>query len=278
MAKKRRKPHARPSATASSAGVRTAEHPSEIAQATGNGSAGGATGSHARTRPAAGPQRSRAEKKEMARRQREEVRRQVRRAEMRRRFLWAAGVATVLAVGAFLILRPDDPAVRPDELPGELRTEAPWPANAEQSLERADAIGLPAEGTTLHEHANVQVFVNGEPQPVPQSIGIPADAPPLASLHTHTSDGLVHVESSQVRDFTLGEFFDVWGVFLSETCVGAHCTDGQEELIVFLDGQRVSGPIRDVVLDDQSVVVVTFGTPDQLPDPIPTFDFSSIVA
>jgi hypothetical protein len=228
----------------------------------------------ARTRPAAPQHRSRAEKKELARRQREEVRRRVRRAEMRRRFLWAAGAATVVAVAVFLILRPDDPVVRPDELPGELRTDAPWPANAEQSLERADEIGLPAEGTTLHEHANVQVFVNGEQQPVPQGIGITEDG--LASLHTHTGDGLVHVESSQVRDFTLGEFFDVWGVFLSETCVGAHCEQGQEELIVFVDGERVSGPIRDVVFDDQSVVVVTFGTPEQLPDPLPTFDFSSI--
>jgi hypothetical protein len=278
MAKKRRKPHSRPPAAGSSGGVRTAEHSSapETGPEAGNGStARGATGAQARTRTTPGQQRSRAEKKELARRQREEVRRQVRRAEMRRRFLWAAGVATVLAVAAFLILRPDDPAVRPDELPGELRTEAPWPANAEQSLERADAIGLPAEGTTLHEHANVQVFVNGEQQPVPQGIGI---AEELASLHTHTADGLVHVESSQIRDFTLGEFFDVWGVFLSGTCVGAHCEQGQEELIVFLDGERVSGPIRDVVLDDHSVVVVTFGTPDQIPDPIPTFDFSSIVA
>jgi hypothetical protein len=277
MAKKRRKPNSRPSAAASSAGVRTAEHPSapETEAAAGNGSASrGAT--QTRTQPTAGPHRSRAEKKELARRQREEVRRRVRRAEMRRRFLWAAGVGTVLAVAAFLILRPDDVAVRPDELPGELRTEAPWPANAAQSLERADEIGLPAEGTTLHEHANVQVFVAGEPQAVPQGIGITEDG--LASLHTHTGDGLVHVESSQVRDFTLGEFFDVWGVFLSETCIGAHCSQGPEELVVFLDGERVDGPIRDVVLDDQSVVVVTFGTPDQLPDPIPTFDFSSIVA
>jgi hypothetical protein len=199
---------------------------------------------------------------------------------MRRRFLWAAGLASVIAVAAFLILRPDDAAVRPDELPGELRTEAPWTANADLSLERADEIGLPAEGTTLHEHANVQVFVNGAEQPVPQGIGITEDG--LASLHTHTSDGLVHVESSQIRDFTLGEFFDVWGVFLSETCIGAHCPQGQgqgqEELIVFQDGVRVDGSIRDVVLDDQSVIVVTFGTPDQLPDPLPTFDFSSIVA
>ena len=48
-------------------------------------------------------------------------------------------------------------------------------------------------------------------------------------------------------------------------------------LQVFKGGQEVTGAIRGVVLDDQSVVVVTFGTPDELPNPIPsTFDFGSI--
>jgi hypothetical protein len=215
----------------------------------------------------------------MARRQREEVRRQIRRAEMRRRFLWAAGAASVLAVAVFLIVRPDEPATPSDELPGMLRTEAPWPANAELALERAEAIGLPDEGTTMHEHANVQVFVRGEQEIVPQTIGIPVPGEPgAASLHTHTSDGLVHIESAQVRDFTLGEFFDVWGVRLSGSCLGADCEEGGDELIVFRNGERVSGSIRDVLLDDQTVVVVTFGTPDQIPSPLPTFDFSSIVA
>jgi hypothetical protein len=195
---------------------------------------------------------------------------------MRRRFVWAAGVATVLAVAVYLIVRPEEPATPPDELPGELATEAPWPANGELALERADAIGLPAEGTTLHEHANVQVFVHGQQETVPEGIGNNGEQ--FAAIHTHTADGLVHIESAQIRDFTLGEFFDVWGVRLTGTCLGAYCAQGDDELIVFRNGERVSGSIRDVVLDDQTVVVVTFGTPDELPDPLPTFDFSSIVA
>jgi hypothetical protein len=195
---------------------------------------------------------------------------------MRRRFLWAAGIASVLAVAVFLIVRPDEPATRPDELPGELRTEAPWPANGDLALDRAADIGLPAEGTTMHEHANVQVLVHGEAVSVPQGVGSNNDG--LASLHTHTGDGLVHIESSQIRDFTLGEFFDVWGVRLTGTCLGGYCVEGDDELIVFRDGERVTGSIRDVVLDDQTVIVVTFGTPEELPDPLPTFDFSSIVA
>jgi hypothetical protein len=46
---------------------------------------------------------------------------------------------------------------------------------------------------------------------------------------------------------------------------------------VFVDGEEVDGTLPDVQLDDQTVIVVTYGTPAELPDPIPsTFDFSSI--
>jgi hypothetical protein len=196
---------------------------------------------------------------------------------MRRRLLWAGGIATVLAVASYLILRPDQPATRPDRLPGELRTQAPWAANGDQALDRADQIGLPAEGTALHEHANVQVFVHGERASVPVDVGIGPDG--AASLHTHTGDGLVHIESSDVgHEFTLGEFFDVWGVRLSGQCIGGYCVSGDDELLVFKDGVRQTGSPRAVVLDEQSVIVVTFGTPSEVPSPLPTFDFSTIQA
>jgi hypothetical protein len=278
MAKKRRRPHNR--AQGSPRGtVRTAERPSpdgrtEDGAGSGARPEGAGTRAPARSRPS-GPQRTRAEKKELARRQRDEARRQMRRAERLRMLVWLSGTTAVLAIVGVLIFRPDQPPPTPNQLPGELTTEAPWPANADQSAARADAIGLPAEGTTMHTHADVQVFVHGEQETVPQSIGIFDNA--ARSIHTHTPDGVVHMESSVERDFTLGEFFDVWGVRLTARCLGGYCVQGGDQLQVFKDGQEVSGSIRDVVLDDRSVVVVTFGTADELPDPIPsTFDFGSI--
>ena len=199
----------------------------------------------------------------------------MRRAELLRQVVWIGGITVVVATAVFLFTRPNEPPTRPDTLPGELTTEAPWPANADQAAARADAIGLPGEGTTMHEHPDVQVFVSGEQVTVPVNIGIDADGT-AQSLHTHTDDGVVHMESATVRDFTLGEFFDVWGVRLSGTCLGGFCEDADNTLRVFKDGQEVTGPIRDVVLDDLSVIVVTYGTQAQVPDPIPTFDFSSL--
>jgi sulfur carrier protein ThiS len=33
----------------------------------------------------------------------------------------------------------------------------------------------------------------------------------MSPLHTHDSSGIIHVESLVERDYTLGEFLDVWG-------------------------------------------------------------------
>jgi len=88
---------------------------------------------------------------------------------------------------------------------------------------------------------------------------------------------LVHLESSESREFTLGDFFGVWGVRFTPSCLGAYCNDGNNRLQAFVDGDEVMDNLQDVQLDDQTVIVVTYGTPAELPDPIPsTFDFSSI--
>ena len=280
MAKKRRKPHSR-SRSSHAGAVRTAERP-EGAESNGDRTRADDTTAAASHTARAG-QRSRAEKKELARRQREEVRKRVRRAQRLRQLVWITGVGAVLSLAVFWLVRPDEPTVRPDELPGELRTEVPWAANAAQADERARLIELPAEGATMHEHANVQVFVHGEQVDVPTDIGVDRDADPpdVQSLHTHEGSGTVHMESQSIYPFTLGEFFDVWGVRLSEsqteTCLGGYCEDGESTLRVFEEGVELDGPIRDVRLLDQTVYVLAFGTEDEIPDPIPSsFDFASV--
>ncbi|HET8526066.1 MAG TPA: hypothetical protein VFM81_05455 [Actinomycetota bacterium] len=278
MAKKRRKPN-RPRNRPQAGATRTAERP-------GSGSRAGAdraspNGAPGTARPAgpnaqAGPQRSRAEKKDLARQQREYVRRRMARARRARQIAWIAGFAAIVGVGAFWFTNRSEPAT-PSSLPGVLTTEAPWPANAAKSAARADALGLPAEGTTMHEHANVQVFINGTQEPMPPNIGIDESAGTIQSIHTHDDSGVVHLESSQARTFTLGEFFGVWGVRLTPSCIGGYCNDGQNQIRVYVDGEQQTGDPRDISLDDQSVIVVTYGTEKQLPDPIPsTFDFGSV--
>ena len=161
---------------------------------------------------------------------------------------------------------------RDETLPGTMAGEAPWPANQAELAARLDAAGLPAlnamEQLDFHIHQHLDVFVHGQPVEVPANVGIDPSVG-LAVLHTHDATGLIHVESPERRDFTLGDFFDVWGVRLTRTCLGGYC-DGQDgALRVFVDGRRVQGDPRDVVIRDREEIVVAFGASDELPDPMP---------
>ena len=286
MAKKRRRPQNRSRNRPAASSTRTAERPRPTApQNVPPDEGSNQDGAERKARPgrqrpaspAPGPQRSRAEKKELARAEREAARRRIARAQRRRQLAWIAGITVVVAAGVFVFTNRDDQGTSGVTLPGELTTEAPWDANAAKSAARGTALGLPAEGTTMHEHADVEIFVHGSKEPVPTDIGIDASKGTIQSIHTHDDTGLVHLESSQSREFTLGEFFGVWGVRFTPSCLGAYCNEGNNRLQVFVDGEEVNGSLQDVQLDDQTVIVVTYGTPTELPDPIPSsFDFSSI--
>ncbi|HEX2557031.1 MAG TPA: hypothetical protein VHK86_01795, partial [Nitrososphaera sp.] len=68
-----------------------------------------------------------------------------------------------------------------------------------------------AEANQYHFHAHLSVFVNGQEQQVPGSIGIVST--PYSCfywLHTHTSDGILHMEAPRAMPFTLGQFINIW--------------------------------------------------------------------
>jgi hypothetical protein len=166
------------------------------------------------------------------------------------------------------------PSVDPTTLPGILTRPAPWPANTKDLEARLSAIGLPAlsaEGTELHIHQHLDLYVNGTKEAVPAQIGIITSPQVVFSpLHTHDTNGIIHVESPTVRSFTLGEFFDVWGVRFTPTCIGGYCAQGDRSLRVYVDGQLGTGDPTTLKLFAHEEIVVTYGTEAELPDPIPS--------
>jgi len=65
------------------------------------------------------------------------------------------------------------------------------------------------EGTAVHIHVQLQLWRDGKPVPIPSGIG--AGPGCYYWVHTHSGDGVIHVESPRLRPFTLGDFFEVWG-------------------------------------------------------------------
>ncbi|MEA2555022.1 MAG: hypothetical protein QOI60_353 [Actinomycetota bacterium] len=241
-----------------------------------------------RIQPSRPPVKS--EKRQEERKQRAEAERRAAKARRKRSLLIRLGAGVIFAIGVYTILQlfrhtsphtpptfapSSSPTVDPSILPGIQDGNAPWTAgNDDANLKArltATGIGaLPEEGSVLHIHQHLDVFVNGNPVVVPESIGIPADASFISPIHTHTPDGIIHVESPTRRDFTLGQFFDVWGVKFTSTCIGGYCNSGDATVSVYVNGFKVTEDPGRVLLTSHAEIVVAYGTPPQLPDPIPS--------
>ena len=68
---------------------------------------------------------------------------------------------------------------------------------------------------------------------------------------------MIHMEAPKKMSFTLGEFFDIWGLKLSATQVGpAH-----GKVTALFNGKVWSGDPRAIPLDDHALIQVDVGTP-----------------
>ena len=121
-------------------------------------------------------------------------------------------------------------------------TPAPWgpPASTLSQIGRAGLI--PVIGRVIrHDHVHLDVIVNGRHVTVPGVVGLvePLDVRAVSHgaaasgdcatghgffaqvanspLHTHSPSGIIHIESDRPGTFTLGQFFDEWGVRLDST-------------------------------------------------------------
>jgi hypothetical protein len=167
------------------------------------------------------------------------------------------------------------------KLPGLLTTAPPWPANNDDAkLQlRLRAIGLApltAEGQAVHIHQHLDLYADGKKITVPAQIGIASSGGFISDLHTHDSTGIMHVEAAEVRSFSLGQFFAVWGVPLDARCLGSLCAAAGKQLKVWVDGEPVAGDPTRIVLEEHQEIVLAYGRADQQPNPIPkTYDFAA---
>jgi hypothetical protein len=208
----------------------------------------------------------------------ERVREAARRQRRSRRVALAAALAVLVVAGlvAAAVVGRSGSGRAPGAagaLPGLQTGPAPWGANTADLAARLRAIGLPPlspmEGTAVQIHQHLDIYVDGRKVPVPALIGIDP-AVGFAPLHVHDTSGVIHVESPTVRSYTLGEFFAVWGVRFTSTCLGGDCAAGNRRLRVYVDGAPYRGDPTTITLEPHQEIVVAFGTAAQLPSPVPS--------
>jgi hypothetical protein len=120
----------------------------------------------------------------------------------------------------------------------------------------------PAEGAVEHIHVNLQLYDHGRSVTVPANIGIPQSSQCLYWIHTHTSDGFIHIESPVKRTFDLGEFFDIWGPDLSWSRAASLNAPHGRRLSIWVNGRAWHGTDpRVIVFHDHETIVIQDGPP-----------------
>ena len=87
----------------------------------------------------------------------------------------------------------------------------------------------------MHIHPQLKISINGKEQEIPANIGVVSSVC-LRPVHTHDASGKLHTEWEAVRDFTLGEFFKVWGKTFNTYQIFDQKVDETHTLIVTVNG------------------------------------------
>ena len=166
---------------------------------------------------------------------------------------WAGGAAALLVAAALIIgyFRNTTPASHPAATPSAVAAGQP-----------VDGIPCQAETVTVHYHAHLTLLDDGTSGTVPAGIGISQHAQCLYWLHTHSDDGIIHAEAPARRDFTLGEFFDIWGQPLTATQAGP--LSGQ--LRFYVNGQQFVGDPRTIPIASHALITIESGREVPPPD------------
>lgn len=223
---------------------------------------------------------SRQEEKERRRQERiarEEADR--RAASRRRRLQLAGGGAALVAVGATMVV-----IAATGRGHSTSSSAAPAGSGLLASTDR-EASGSAVDGiqcqtmeqAIFHIHAHLAIYVGGHQRLVPEGIGIPAprnvqqtsQGPFVASgscfywLHSHTRDGIIHIESPVQRVFTLGNYFDLWKQPLGARRVGP----ATGPVTAYFNGRRFAGDPRSIPLKAHALIQLDIGTPVVQPVP-----------
>jgi hypothetical protein len=201
------------------------------------------------------------------------------RAERRRRIAVRGGIAVAgLALaggvaGIAIAANSSSPsAASAAGLPAHPRTTAEgrttpplWstPADATSAVEAAGLPMLGAEGSVEHIHAHLDILVDGKSVMVPALIGIDEQHQRISPLHTHDTTGVIHIESPQRTDFTLGQFLTEWQLSASADHLGGLKAGSDQTLAAYVNGKKTSGDPAAIVLHAHDEIALVYGPTGQ---------------
>lgn len=124
------------------------------------------------------------------------------------------------------------------------------------------------EQLAYHIHAHLTIYIDGQPVTVPQGIGISPSNSCIYWLHTHATDGVIHIESPTVHLYTLQNFLDIWESFNSSQINFPTQLASPDGWTIYVNGKQVKGPFSNISLHAHDVVTLVYNSPGIKPDTV----------
>lgn len=108
------------------------------------------------------------------------------------------------------------------------------------------------QNLAYHYHADLEIKINGQNYEIPADVGISPGV--MKPVHTHDTTGELHIEGVCIRDYTLEDFFRVWGQTFSSECIFNNCADSGE-LRMYANGQESNEFEKHVLKDGEQILI-----------------------
>ncbi len=109
--------------------------------------------------------------------------------------------------------------------------------------------------TQFHIHPHLTIIINGLEQSIPANTGITISC--MHPIHTHDETGTIHVESPEQRDFTLSDFFAVWGQTFTKDQILDYKVDATHQIVMTVNGVT-STDYENLVLRDLDNIKIEY--------------------
>jgi hypothetical protein len=118
------------------------------------------------------------------------------------------------------------------------------------------------EFTKFHIHAHLDILVDGKQFILPSQIGIDPEGRCLYWLHTHDDSGIIHIESPTEREFTVGNFIEIWEMTLGNTKVfNSNLNETNDIISAYVNGVKVpsSTDFRNIGIKAHDEIALVIG-------------------
>lgn len=192
--------------------------------------------------------------KRQARREEIQRKQQQLHAARKRRFLWIGGIAAIVAVVIVAII-----------MNNMLNNKSVLASDNPAYPVINDIACQSSEQLAYHVHAHLSIYMNGQPVSLPAKIGIASDNSCIYWLHTHSTDGIVHIESPNTHTYSLGTFFRMWEDHFSQLGYPAEL-DSTAGWTVYVNGKPYTGDFHNIQLKAHELITLAYNSPDAKPD------------